>query len=200
MRLKYLILLSSALIAQPLCAQDEDNSEELETVTVADALRDSSITVLASGGRERLDWTGESISVFDREAMNSVQGADLSRVLERAPGVSLSRNGGLGNFTAVRVRGADGEQLLVLIDGVRVADPAAPGGGFDFGNLLMGNLSKVELQRGSNSTIWGSQALGGVLAATTGNGATYWGSAEYGAHDTLYAAAGGRLDIGPAVM
>jgi vitamin B12 transporter len=55
------------------------------------------------------------------------------------------------------VRGAEGEQLLVLIDGVRMADPAAPGGGFDFGTLLAGNLAKIELQRSSNSTIWGSE-------------------------------------------
>ena len=77
MRSKSLIFLTGMLIAQPLCAQQSDGSGELETVTVADALRDSSITVLASGARERLDWTGESISVFDRDAMNAVQGADL---------------------------------------------------------------------------------------------------------------------------
>ena len=196
MRLKSLILLSGTLIAQPVCAQEQSSSD----VTVADASSDSSITVLASGGRERLEWTGESISVFDREAMDSLQGPDLGRLLERAPGVTFSRNGGPGNFTAVRVRGAEGEQLLVLIDGVRVADPASPGGGFDFGNLLMGNLAKVELQRSSNSTIWGSQALGGVLAATTGNGEAVWGSAEYGGDETFYATAGLDQAFGPVAV
>jgi vitamin B12 transporter len=130
--------------------------------------------------------------------MNEVQGADLTRLLERATGVTLSRNGGPGAFTAVRVRGAEGEQLLVLINGVRVADVASPGGGFDFGNLLMGNLSHIELQHSSNSTIWGSQALGGVLAVTTGNAEDMWASAEYGASDTFYATAGVNLDEGPA--
>jgi vitamin B12 transporter len=132
--------------------------------------------------------------------MDDVQGPDLSRLLERAPGVSLSRNGGPGNFTAVRVRGAEGEQLLVLIDGVRVADPASPGGGFDFGNLLMGNLAKVELQRSSNSTIWGSQALGGVLAVTTGYGQAVWGGAEYGGDETVYATAGLDQAFGPVAV
>ena len=200
MRYKYLILLGSSLISQPLWAQDQDADEAAEAITIADPLPDSYITVLANGTREPLDWTGDSISVFDREAMDAVQGADLTRLLERAPGVTLSLNGGPGNFTAVRIRGAEGEQLLVLIDGVRVADPAAPGGGFDFGNLLMGNLAKVELQRGSNSTIWGSQALGGVLAATTGSAPGVTGSAEYGAHDTFYGTASARLEIGPAAL
>jgi vitamin B12 transporter len=185
MKFKFLILLSSAVLAPPLCAQEEDAEH---------------ITILASGSRERLDWTGESISVFGREDMDAVQGPDLGRLLERAPGVTLSRNGGPGNFTALRVRGAEGEQLLVLIDGVRVADVASPGGGFDFGNLLMGNLAKVELQRSSNSTIWGSQALGGVLAATTGSEQGLSASAEYGAHDTFYGTAGASLDVGPAAL
>ena len=106
--------------------------------------------------------------------------------------------GGPGGFTAVRVRGAEGEQLLVLIDGVRMADVASPGGGFDFGNLLMGNFGHIELQRSSNSTIWGSQALGGVLLATIGHDQDVWGNAEYGGDDTLYATAGINLDVGLA--
>lgn len=200
MRYKSLVLLGSSLIAQPLCAQDDATIERGRPITTGYSGSESSITVLANGARERLDWTGESISVFDREAMDAVQGPDLARLLERAPGVSLSRNGGPGNFTAVRVRGAEGEQLLVLIDGVRVADPASPGGGFDFGNLLMGNLAKIELLRSSNSTIWGSQALGGVLAATTGNSSRFGGSVEYGAHDSLYGMAATRLSAGPATI
>src|SRR4029079_2668676 len=142
--------------------------------------------------------TGQSVTVFDMDTVEEVQGADLGRLLERAPGISLSRNGGPGNFTAVRVRGAEGEQLLVLIDGVRVADTASPGGGFDFGNLLMGNLAKVELQRSSNSTIWGSQALGGVLAATTGGGNWNSASLEYGTHDSAYGTVAIELENGPA--
>ena len=65
------------------------------------------------------------------------------------------------------MRGADAEQLLVLVDGVRLADTAAPGGGYDLGNLLSGGIGKIELLRGSNSVVWGSQAIGGVLAVTS---------------------------------
>ena len=124
MKLKYLILLSSALLAPPLHAQEEDAADDLETLTVADALPGSYITVLANGSLERLDWTGESISVFDRDDMDAVQGADLSRLLERAPGVTLSRNGGPGTTAssvppdAIRadVRSAEGEPLDLFPD------------------------------------------------------------------------------------
>jgi len=184
--------------AVPAVAQGAADGSDDGAITITEPPpSESFITVLANGDTQTLDETGQAIIVFGREEMDSLQGADLTRLLERAPGVSMSRNGGPGSFTGVRVRGAEAEQLLVLIDGVRMADVASPGGGFDFGNLLMGNLAKVELQRSSNSTIWGSQALGGVLAATTGHGEAYWASAEYGAHDTFYGNAGLGLDAGP---
>ena len=186
----------------PAAAQDEAVAGEsaADEAPSGERIPETFITVLANGARERLSSSGQSISVFDLETFETVQGADLTRVLERAPGVVYSRNGGPGSFTGVRVRGAEGEQLLVLLDGVRIADTASPGGGFDFGNLLMGNLAKVELQRSSNSTIWGSQALGGVLAVTTGSERRLSGSLEYGAHDTFYGTAGTRLEVGPAVV
>jgi len=205
MSYKYLFLLSSLALSCPASAQDGAATADLPTddetgVAILRPADEITITVLANGTREPVLSTGQAVTVFMRNGMDEVQGADLTRLLEQAPGVSLSRNGGPGNFTAVRVRGAEGEQLLVLIDGVRMADVASPGGGFDFGNLLMGNLAKVELQRGSNSTIWGSQALGGVLSATTGNGQAYWGSAEYGAYDTLYGTAGFAREFGPVAV
>ncbi|MEO6151916.1 MAG: TonB-dependent receptor [Croceibacterium sp.] len=153
------------------------------------------VTILVNGTAQATDKTGQDVSLFDRDGIERVQGPDLTRLLERAPGVTITRNGGPGAFTAVHVRGGDSDQLLVLIDGVRVADPASPGGGFDLGNLLMGNVAKVELQRGSNSTIWGNQALSGVLAVTTNTRPGASASAEYGARDTFYGtlAAGGQL-------
>ena len=195
---KLLYFLLALAPSVPACAQDADDDADVRIVIPPS---ETVITVLANGTPQTLEETGQSVTIFTRRDTEDVQGADLTRLLERAPGVSFSRNGGPGSFTGVRVRGAEGEQLLVLIDGVRVADPASPGGGFDFGNLLMGNLAKVELQRSSNSTIWGSQALGGVLAVTTGRLWDFSGSAEYGAYDTFYGNGGwnfspGSFDLG----
>ena len=156
---------------------------------IADPVRDTYITVVASGAKEVLSTTGQPVSIVGVDEIAAVQGADIARILERLPGVTLSRNGGPGNFTGIRVRGADSEQLLVLADGVRVADIASPAGGFDFGTLLPGSIGKIELLRGSNSTIWGSQAMGGVMAIETLEGDYASASAEYGGPGSAYAQA-----------
>ena len=81
-----------------------------------------------------------------------------------------------------------------------VADAASPGGGFDFGNLLAGSIDKLELLRGSNSVVWGSQAIGGVLAVTSRELDGADASAEFGAHDSFNGAvAVGLADEGYAV-
>ena len=121
LRVKYLFLLGCSLVAAaPAWAQDEKD------IVIADQVRDDLITVVATGNRLPIDQSGQSISIIGADEIKSVQGADLTRVLERLPGVTFNRNGGLGNFTGLRVRGADAEQLLVLVDGVRMADVAAP--------------------------------------------------------------------------
>lgn len=201
MRYKLLVLLSSIALPMPALAQDA-GEPDLETISTGETIRDTAITVVASGAREMLGATGQQVSVIGEDEIERVQGPDIVRVLERVPGVTLSRNGGPGSFTGVRVRGAEAEQLLVLVDGVRLADPASPGAGFDFGTLLPYGIGKIELLRGSNSTIWGSQALGGVLSVTTGQRAGLGGTAEYGSHDSLSAAlsastpASGRTQAG----
>lgn len=181
MLMKYLFLLSCSLaVVAPAWAAEGDEE----------------ITVLATGLSQPVDSTGQAISVVDAEELASIQGPDITRVLERLPGVTLTRNGGLGSFTGVRIRGADAEQTLVLIDGARVADTSSPGSGFDFGTLLSGNVEKLELLRGSNSVIWGSDAIGGVIAVTTKATEGVEASAEYGAYDSFTGSASGGMKTG----
>ncbi len=154
---------------------------------------EASITVTATGTRIEVEDTGQAVTVIGTEEIEAVQGADLTRVLERAPGLTFTRNGGVGGFTGVRLRGSEAEQVLTVIDGVRVADPSAPAGGFDFGTLLALDLGKLEILRGSNSTIWGSDAIGGVLVASTRAESGLRAHAEYGARDTASAALSGGI-------
>ena len=151
---------------------------------------DHVITVVATGQPSRISESGQAITVIAEDEIASLQDPDLTRVLERAPGLTISRNGGVGGFTGVRVRGSASEQVLVLVDGVRAADVAAPGGGFDFGTVTSGEIGRIELLRGSNSVVWGSDALGGVLALSTREPAGLEASAEYGARDSFAAQAG----------
>ena len=159
--MKYTIVIGSMLLfATPALAQGDE-------IVLSAPIRDDLITVVATGLGAPVWATGQSISIIGADEIRSVQGPDLIRVLERLPGVTLTRNGGLGGFTGLRVRGADAEQLLVLVDGVRLNDVAAPAAGYDLGNLVSGGIGKIELLRGSNSVVWGSQAIAGVLAVTS---------------------------------
>lgn len=178
--MKYLFLLGSSLLfVAPAFAQGAPDE-----VVIADRMRDEYITVVASGMEAAVDASGQAISVIGAAEIASVQGPDLARVLERLPGVTLARNGSLGAFTGLFVRGANSQAVLVMVDGVRVADAAAPSGGYDFGNLMTGPVAKAELLRGSNSVVWGSDAIGGVLALTSREVRGIEGHAEYGARET----------------
>ena len=177
---------STLFLALGLLAPDLATAQDLPA---GDPPRDSEIVVVASGQQQPLAKTGQSVSIIATPEIDAVQGADITRLLERLPGVAFTRNGGLGGQTGLLVRGANADQLLVTIDGVRMADYSAPGGGYDLGNLMAGNLARIELLRGSNSVVWGSQAIGGVLAVTTREVDGVEAMAEYGAFDSFYATA-----------
>jgi vitamin B12 transporter len=87
--------------------------------------------------------------------------------LRNVPGIGVSANGGVGSLTSVRLRGGEADQTVLLIDGVQQNDPSTPGGGYNFGNLLIGDLERIEVLRGPQSTLYGSQAIGGVINLIT---------------------------------
>ena len=129
---------------------------------VATDTDDEIIVVTANRTGRAISQVGESVTVIGETEIVNRQPSEVLDLLRTVPGVTFNRNGGIGSTTGVSVRGASNDQLLVLIDGVRVADTAAPATGFDFGTLSASNVSKVELLRGSNSVVWGADALGGV--------------------------------------
>ncbi len=155
------------------------------------------IVVTAVGVDQRLDESGQAITLLTREDLETRQSTSVADLLSTTPGITVSRAGGPGQTTAVRIRGAEDSQTLVLIDGVRVNDPASPGGAFDFGNLLTGNIDRIEVLRGPNSVPWGSQAIGGVVNIVTApvNGANL--RAEYGYRNSkqIVGQAGGAFGI-----
>jgi vitamin B12 transporter len=162
----------AALCVQPAWAEDDDKTE---------------IVVTASGFEQPRLETGQAITVIDKERLDTLQATSIADALATLPSVRVATRGGVGGQTAAFIRGGNGSQTLVLIDGVRINDPSSPNGAFDFGALLTGNVDSVEVLRGPNSIIWGSQAIGGVvnvrnIAPTDGFAVT--ASGEYGAYDT----------------
>ncbi len=158
------------------------------------------IVVTAARADQDAREVGQAVTVLDRATIETRQTQSASDLLSTIPGITASRNGGPGQTTAVRIRGAEDSQTLVLIDGVRVNDPSSPAGAFDFGNLLIGNIERIEVLRGPNSVPWGSQAIGGVVNIVTAPVPDRFGGslrAEYGYKDNrqVVGQAGGTFGI-----
>jgi vitamin B12 transporter len=125
------------------------------------------IVVVANRSPERADRVGQQVTVLTSEDLRAQQTPVLTDILSRTPGISFSRNGGVGAPTQVYIRGAEPGQTVVLIDGVKLNDPSATDTGFNFGNMLVGDIDRVEILRGPQSVLWGSQAIGGVINLVT---------------------------------
>ncbi len=125
------------------------------------------IVVSANRIEQPLSRVGDSVTLIAPEQVRASQKRTVSDLLATTPGVTVSRNGGLGGSTQLRIRGAESDQTVVLIDGVKLNDPSSAGGGFDFSNLLTDDSMRIEVLRGAQSTLWGSQAIGGVVNVVT---------------------------------
>lgn len=138
-----------------------------EEAAHAVASEGDSIIVTATRAPLTLDEVPASIAVLDKAAIDRAQDIGVTELLLRTPGVSISRNGGYGTATSLRIRGAESEHSVAVIDGVKLNDPSSTGGGFNFTNLLVGDIARIEVLRGPQSILWGSQAIGGVVNIVT---------------------------------
>lgn len=170
----FLILATAAAEQPPATGDDPSESQE--------------VVVTATGTVQPRDQAGQAITVIDAGTIRRRQEIDVAELIATTPGVRFNRNGPTGSVTGVSLRGAETTQTLVLIDGVKVNDTSAIGDAFDFGNLLVGNIQRIEILRGSNSVVHGSQAIGGVVSVTTAvpaAGVAASASGEYGYRDTV---------------
>ncbi len=145
------------------------------------------VVVVANRAPEPLSKVGNSVTVLTDEDIQQSQATVASDLLQQTPGITVARNGGVGQPTSVFIRGAESDQTVVIIDGVKMTDPSLPAGGFDFENLMIGDISRIEILRGAESTLYGSDAIGGVINIVTADPTrTAGGSAslEGGSHDT----------------
>ena len=125
------------------------------------------LSVTATRTAQDAKRVGASVTVLNDAAIRASQATVVADLLATSPAVSFTRNGGPGTSTTVNIRGAEGQHTVVLIDGVKLNDPSSTQGGFNFGNLLVGDIERIEILRGAQSTLWGSQAIGGVVNIIT---------------------------------
>lgn len=147
------------------------------------------VVVTANRSAQPIERVGASVTVLTQAAIEARQTTAVAELLAQTPSVNYSRNGGPGTVTSLRIRGAEGHHTVVLIDGVKLNDPSSTQGGFDFGNLLVGDAARIEVLRGAQSTLWGSQAIGGVVnIVTTEPTEAFQGNldVEAGARGTTY--------------
>ena len=109
------------------------------------------------------DNFGSSIFILDSEEIRLRGLRSAIDAISSSPGVTAKKNGSFGGVGSVRIRGASSSQTLVLIDGIPVNDASSPGGGYNFEYLDTSNIDRIEVLRGSQSTLWGSDAIGGVV-------------------------------------
>lgn len=122
------------------------------------------VVVSATRGEATLSTLGVASDVLDRERIDERAASELLSLLQEVPGVSTSRAGGTGLQGSAFIRGGESRYARVLVDGVPVNQP---GGAFDFGTALPFELDRVEVVRGAVSSLYGSDALAGVISLTT---------------------------------
>jgi vitamin B12 transporter len=125
------------------------------------------------------------VRVIDDEEIEDRQAVFAIDVLNTVPGLSIFRTGGAGGSTSIRLRGAETDKTLVLVDGVPVNDPSLPDGGFDMSALDLADIARIEILAGPQGSIWGSDAIGGVVAFTTRELDGWRAQAEAGSRETL---------------
>ncbi|HEX8641489.1 MAG TPA: TonB-dependent receptor [Allosphingosinicella sp.] len=176
-------------------------------VIAAAAAAQADPAIVVTGAREAQEAEDAPVSatVYDEgvvEALALPSSADLLRL---APGVAVATTGPRGTQTQLRIRGAEANHTLLFVDGIRFNDPAA-GNEPRFELLTADLLSRVEIVRGPQSALWGSEALGGVIAVATADPLEtrgFAGLGEYGSLDSArlfgrYAHGSGSVGVAAA--
>jgi len=158
-------------------------------------------TIVVSATRSPLpiNQVASSVTVITSEEIEQKNESTVSGLLRQVPGVTVANNGGPGAPTSVFLRGANSNHVLVMVDGVRINDPSDPSDRFDFSNLTTENIERIEILRGVQSTIYGSQAIGGVINIFTKQGKgkpTSNALVEYGSYNSRRLSAGNSGEIG----
>lgn len=149
------IVLAAVFSCQPAYAQ-------LETL--------DPVVVTATRTSTPLSQLGSSVTLITREEIEEKQQSQVLDVLRSVPGITVVQSGPVGGQTSVLMRGTDNRHTLILIDGVEFRDASLIGGGANLANINTDNIERIEIVRGPQSVIYGSDAIGGVINIITRKG------------------------------
>src|SRR5262249_9486697 len=134
----------------------------------AEVRRSEPVVVTATRSEEPLEQTGASVTVVPEEAMQAQEDREVEQGLRPVPGVPVGTSGRPGQLSTIPIRRANPTQVQVLIDGVRVKSLTT--GDFDFADLMLDDVGRIEVLRGPQSTLYGADAIGGVVNVITKRG------------------------------
>jgi vitamin B12 transporter len=170
--------------------------------TNAPAAAPEEITITATRIATPQDNSPNSVTVITRQQIAQSQQHLVAEILRAQPGVEVANTGQPGSQTSVFLRGSPSDQTLVLVDGIRVNSPF--NNQYDFSQLAAENVERIEILRGPQSTLYGSEASGGVINIVTRRGTSQpsgWIESEYGSFNTAitkggFAASQGKFSVG----
>ncbi len=146
------------------------------------------INVSASQGTtlKKKDVT-DSVTIITKEELEESRVTTLNEALNKLANLSMTQNGGRGTSASFYIRGMSSKRILVLIDGVRYNNPTAIGAAAEFSQIMLDNVERIEVIKGAQSGVWGSDASGGVINIITAGakqGLHASATVEYGAYNS----------------
>ena len=176
-------IIASVALPSLACAAD----------AAADETNSETVVVTATRIPTPESEVASSMTVITADDVAAKQSQTLTDLLKDAPGLNLVQSGGPGAQTSIYMRGTNANHTKVLVDGIDVSDPSSPQGTFDFSQFLTQDIQTVEILRGPQSGLYGSDAIGGVINIITrgGQGPTQFSAtAQGGSFDTFNQGAG----------
>jgi vitamin B12 transporter len=181
---RHLFVLAAVIVSNQLLAQQDT------------ALLDEAV-ITANRYPVKTSLTGKVITVISRAQLEQSGSKDLAQVLSEQAGVSIAgANSNIGKEKSVYLRGGYIAHTLITIDGIPVYDPSGIGGNFDIRNLSLAQIERIEILKGSQSTLYGSDAVNGVINIITVSGTvgqktnSTQAGVSYGSYDTWRVQAG----------
>jgi vitamin B12 transporter len=189
--MKFMMLV--LLVAQLLLAGYMPAEEKADKKNEKDEALQYHVVVTATRTEEAKVEVGSTVSVILAEDLKKSGKKTVADALATIPGLDVVRNGGPGTNAGVHIRGANTEHTLIMIDGVELNDPSNPGRSYDFAHLGIDNIERIEIVHGPQSTLYGSDAIGGVINIITRAGVgkpRFYLSGEGGSYSSFSESAG----------
>jgi vitamin B12 transporter len=194
MKKLFFVLVMGIMMAAPVLGNVEtkEKQQKKEAKTGPKRLKYHIVVTATRTEQPKLELAS-STTLMSFEDLKKAGKETAADALAAVPGLDVVQNGGPGKTADIFIRGANSEHTLVMMDGVEVNDPMSPGRTFDFGHLNLDNIDRIEIVRGPQSTLYGSDAMGGVINIITKKGKGKprgFISAETGSYSTFREAAG----------